>query len=104
MIGEWLRERYYSKTGKSTKNMDLAISALTEIEARALLEYCAAPDPSTLRIPVYVQFQEVDCDAYDLPLNVDEEPATKHNIGLSGSAAKLAGITKRGMPQPRRKR
>ena len=88
LVGVSLKERFLAKIGKATSNTDLAVSSRTEIEAKRLLEYCAAPNSLTSQ-------------CYAEPLNVDKDKSPERHDGKNGSTPRLAGVTKRGMPQPK---
>ena len=108
LIGPWLKDRYSHKHGvPNVKNMDKCMAALSDIELNALMTFCKTADAKFLDIPIY----EVQ-----LPVDEDSETVCENMENFSGSApplgsrsksetktisTKLAGISKRGMAQPR---
>ena len=104
-IGDWLKDRFFHKTGTRIKNMDRAVAALSNTELNAVLKYCSSLDPTVLEIPVYKVVSPVEpsactLDAQEPPrLLIDKEPKTTENT----HGCKIAGITKRGMAQSRRR-
>ena len=49
----WLKDRYLSRCGKSTKRIELLIGILTNSKITAAIKVCRTKDFAVLEIPVY---------------------------------------------------
>ena len=86
--------------------MDKSVAALSNIELNALLLFCQCLDTTLLDIPYYHIVNPVlqDCEAPDdshksMPCSAKDLECVHFSRGV-----KLAGLTKRGMSQPARRR
>ena len=110
----WLKARYLAKEGKSTMNLGKAAMALSNIEVQAALQYCRSHEPRVLDISVYtVHLPDNECECESQTKITDGEyNEDQHHHKMLGVSApsglndhkvmKIAGISKRGMAQPRK--
>ena len=111
LVASWLKDRYSRKHGiQNMKNMDKTIAALSNIELNALTNFCKTADHKFLDIPIYkVRFPassdtKVDCTKVE-EVTCNSPASAAHNPdGSNTVSSKLAGISKRGMAQPRNRR
>ena len=108
LIGPWLKDRYSQKHGISNlKNMDKSMAALSDIKLNASMTFCKTADSKFLDIPIYEVQLPVDEDSETVCENMENFSGSTPLLGSRSKSetktisTKLAGISKRGMSQPR---
>ena len=105
-----MKARYLAKHGANIKNMDKCMACLSNLELQAFINSCRTLDATYLDIPVYaVHLPSDDADDPEVALAHEGSDPLKARSTSKAPASeakcsqKMAGLTKRGMAQPRKR-